>query len=633
MESSPYRDADARVDLMPLYLYEGERFFLRSNMAGVRVTGDHAAGLELFVERRLEGYPEDETPEVLEGMDTRNSEADVGARYYGELGAHHRDLSVRQDASNNSHGTELRAAYGYLWQDDRWSVQPVLTAAWRSGDLNDYYYGVEAADVTPDRPAYNAGAGLNLTAALYARYRILHNWSLLGGVFVTQWSSEVGDSPLVDSRTQWGGMLGAAYDFGNGQVRWNKPHTPTYVRLFYGRDSDDGCHLVKIMTFQCVGLNDDDYTDIAGLHVGRPFVSGLNGWPLDLFGYAGIVRHLEKGRQQDAWQIDAYMKGYYYGFPWSHRVMTRIGLGFGLSYAERVPYAEVTSQAERERNTSSCSTTSTPASMSASAISSAANAGTSCISASASRIAPASSAARRCWARSMAGPTTSMPTWRPRYERCSRYFQVSSQGESHVQDRRLQAFAGCSIGSHRAAGVGGDRAGTCIAAVRHACHPAPSAVLFNNVRIFDGVAGRLSAPSSVLVRGHLIERIGASAQHRGDRRAGHRRRRPYPDAGPDRCALAQHVRRPAGAGDARRRPRLRQHRRRGGGQPYADARLHHGARCRWRGVGSEERDRPRRRPGSTHLSFRRDDNRDQWPRRFPQHGRPAAHARRAGIAA
>jgi len=122
IETSPYRGADARVDIMPLYLYEGQRFFLRSNMAGVRVTGDTDAGLELFVERRLEGYPEDETPDVLEGMKTRNSEADVGARYYGERGAHHWDLSVRQDASSNSHGTELRASYGYLWQNDRWSV-------------------------------------------------------------------------------------------------------------------------------------------------------------------------------------------------------------------------------------------------------------------------------------------------------------------------------------------------------------------------------------------------------------------------------------------------------------------------------------------------------------------------------
>jgi len=39
---------------------------------------------------------------------------------------------------------------------------------------------------------------------------------------------------------------------------------------------------------------------------------------------------------------------------------------------------------------------------------------------------------------------------------------------------------------------------------------APTAILFNNVRIFDGVAGRLSAPSSVLVRGHVIERIGGN---------------------------------------------------------------------------------------------------------------------------
>lgn len=352
VETSPYRGADARVDLMPLYLYEGERFFLRSNMAGVRVAGDHEDGWELFVERRLEGYPEDETPDVLEGMDTRNSEADAGARYYGQHGRHHWDASLRQDISATSHGTEVRTSYGYLWQDDRWSLQPVLTAAWRSSKLNDYYYGVGAADVIDGRPAYDAGSGINLTAALYARYRILRHWSLLGGVFVTKLSGEISDSPLVDTSTQWGGMLGAAYDFGNGQVRWDDAHVPTYVKVFYGRDSGPGCHMVKIITFSCTDLNDDDYTDLWGIHVGRPFVQRLNGWPIDFIGYAGIVRHLEKGFQPDFWQIDAYMKGYFYGFPWSHRVMTRIGMGFGLSYAERVPYAEAKAQAQRERNTS-----------------------------------------------------------------------------------------------------------------------------------------------------------------------------------------------------------------------------------------------------------------------------------------
>lgn len=352
VESSPYKGADDRVDLLPLYLYEGERFFLRSNAAGVRLATQEDQGLELFVERRLEGYPEDETPEILEGLRTRNGEADLGARYFWKHERHTWDLSVRQDISSTSKGTELRAGYGYLWRGQRWDVQPVLSLEWRSSRLNDYYFGVEPYEATTERPAYAAGSGLDVTAGLYARYRFLQHWSLLGGVYATQQSSSVRNSPLVDDRVQWGALLGAAYDFGNGQVRWDEPTSPTYVKVFYGRDSADGCHMVKIMTFSCTDLNDVDPTDIWGVHVGRPFVSELNGWPLDLVGYVGVLRHDEKGHQPDAWQIDAYMKAFYYGFPWSHRVKTRIGFGFGLSYAERVPYAEVQSQARRERNTS-----------------------------------------------------------------------------------------------------------------------------------------------------------------------------------------------------------------------------------------------------------------------------------------
>ena len=352
VESSPYKGADDRVDLLPLYLYEGERFFLRSNAAGVRLATQEDQGMELFVERRLEGYPEDETPEILEGLRTRNGEADLGARYYWKQQGHTWDLSVRQDISSTSKGTELRAGYGYLWRGQRWDVQPVLSLEWRSSKLNDYYFGIEPYEATAEHPAYAAGSGLDVTAGLYARYRFLQHWSLLGGVYATQQSSSVRNSPLVDDRVQWGALLGAAYDFGNGQVRWDEPTSPTYVKVFYGRDSADGCHMVKIMTFSCTDLNDVDPTDIWGVHVGRPFVSELNGWPLDLVGYVGVLRHDEKGHQPDSWQIDAYMKGFYYGFPWSHRVKTRIGFGFGLSYAERVPYAEVQSQARRERNTS-----------------------------------------------------------------------------------------------------------------------------------------------------------------------------------------------------------------------------------------------------------------------------------------
>ncbi|MGE8258006.1 MAG: MipA/OmpV family protein [Stenotrophomonas sp.] len=352
IEASPYKGADDRVDLLPLYLYEGDRFFLRSNTAGIKLTQREDEGIELFVERRLEGYPEDETPPVLEGLRTRNSEADLGVRVYWKRDAHLLDLTVRQDVSRTSKGSEVRSSYGYTWRGERWALQPMLSLQWRSARLNDYYFGVEQDEADDLRPAYAAGSGLDVTAGLYGRRRVLQNWSVLGGAYLTRHASAIGNSPLARDDLQWGAMLGAAYDFGNGNVAWNKPQTPTWVKVFYGRDSAEGCHMVKIMTLSCTRLNSDDPTDIWGVHIGRPFVSRLNGWPLDLVGYVGILRHEERGIQPDAWQIDAYMKAFYYGVPWSHRVNTRIGFGFGLSYAERVPHTEVQSQARRERNTS-----------------------------------------------------------------------------------------------------------------------------------------------------------------------------------------------------------------------------------------------------------------------------------------
>lgn len=41
--------------------------------------------------------------------------------------------------------------------------------------------------------------------------------------------------------------------------------------------------------------------------------------------------------------------------------------------------------------------------------------------------------------------------------------------------------------------------------------PAPAEILFTNVRVFDGTTARLSAPTSVLVRGNTIAAIGAGA--------------------------------------------------------------------------------------------------------------------------
>jgi len=55
-------------------------------------------------------------------------------------------------------------------------------------------------------------------------------------------------------------------------------------------------------------------------------------WPLDSPA-SSPARHKEAGFQPDLYQINAYIKAYYYGFPWDSHVRTRVGHRIGLAYA------------------------------------------------------------------------------------------------------------------------------------------------------------------------------------------------------------------------------------------------------------------------------------------------------------
>lgn len=352
IEQSPYIDGGHRRDLLPLYLYNGERFFLNADRAGVRIVDDGRHRLQAFVSRRLEGFPEDDMPESLAGMDVRNTGADLGLGYrltqpWGMLRA-----SLMHDVSGVSHGGELKLGYSYDLHGQRWTLRPDLTVSWRSANLNDYYYGVRPHEATPERPAYAPGSGVHVTAGVYGSYALLENWRLLGGLSVTALDGDVRRSPVVRDDLQPALFFGASYDFGTAVTRWDDDDVPLLVKVFHGRASGDGCHMIKIMTLRCISLDRENPTSVTGVHLGHPFLERVNGWPLDFNGYVGLLYRDENGLQANGLQVDAYMKAFWYGFPWSHRVDTRFGFGFGISYANRVPWTEVSSQAERERPTS-----------------------------------------------------------------------------------------------------------------------------------------------------------------------------------------------------------------------------------------------------------------------------------------
>ncbi len=159
-------------------------------------------------------------------------------------------------------------------------------------------------------------------------------------------------SPIVESKLQPALTLGAAYSFGSHKTAWAREDGPLIVRVLYGRAAQDECHLARVITLRCASINRDTPTSVAGLYLGKPFVESFNGWALDFVGYIGLTHHRDRPYQRNGQQLDLLMKAYWHGFPWSHRIKTRAGWGFGVSIANRVPYQERISLEERGRQTS-----------------------------------------------------------------------------------------------------------------------------------------------------------------------------------------------------------------------------------------------------------------------------------------
>jgi len=351
-ERSPYRGAGYRSDLMPVYLYEGERFFLRTDRTGLKFAPAPQQALEVYLRRRFDGFPLNDPPPPLQNLPVHRGGYDLGVSWRSRVDRVELHASASQNISNESRGQE--AAFGAYtdWLLGGLTLRPAATITWRSARSNDFYFGVPAEFATAERPEYHPGAGVDLFAGLYASYQLSAGWRLFAGAGITRRAGTVQASPIVEPGTQAGAMLGATYNLDATSVRTQVVESPTIVRIGYGEAAIDSCNIVRIVTLDCTKIDHSTPTEIASLAIGKTLVRSLNDWPFDVFGFVGLVYHHDRTYQRDGGELNLFIKGVFHGFPWSDRVLTRIGFGWGISIADPVPFAEVAEQASRSRRTS-----------------------------------------------------------------------------------------------------------------------------------------------------------------------------------------------------------------------------------------------------------------------------------------
>jgi outer membrane protein len=223
---NPILGEDNGAIIIPMIAYKGERFHANLGNPGISFfngstnfgglgysvvkTDDYSIDLVGRI-RAMGIYPDDN--DELEGLDDREPGFDLGVTARWQAGFGELNAQLLADVSNKSEGQEVILSYAYPFSYGQWRFRPEMGISWQSGDLTDYYFGVDTGEATARRAVYRADAAVSAFAGVEFEYAFNQRYDLVGGIGVGRLGDEISDSPIVDERNLAGSYLGVSYKF------------------------------------------------------------------------------------------------------------------------------------------------------------------------------------------------------------------------------------------------------------------------------------------------------------------------------------------------------------------------------------------------------------------------------------
>lgn len=333
-------DDQRRVDLIPLYLYEGKHFFFRGTGGGLHLVNNDHWELNLFGRYRFQKLKPSSNV-FFEGLEERKQTIDAGVqlistRDWGEV-----QINYLTDTLDRHTGQEAQVSYRYRFDAGPWTISPYLSWIWQDEKLTNYYFGVRADEARADRPEYLPGESQWMTIGLNTAYQVTNRVTLFANFVFAGSESEVVNSPLIEEAGFSQAFLGGTYTFGNARK-------PDYIideerrgewswRINYGYQAEG--NVVSEIDQGDFSKSSVADTTIAGLTFSKLLTQGKR---MDFLGNIAMFRHFEEDEGNDdffSWSAYVMARGRGYS-RWSKEEIFRWGFGFGMSYADRVPIAE-----------------------------------------------------------------------------------------------------------------------------------------------------------------------------------------------------------------------------------------------------------------------------------------------------
>jgi len=202
-KTTPYRDADARLMVLPSLSYAGRWVQVYGPMVRVKLVETEAFGLHATVQYRFDGYGARGGTPLAELDDPRDT-VEAGLAFNASPhGGWVWRTAVAHDVLGRHNGWRGTAGVSHPWRKGPFFVAPEIGLTVLSPEITRYYYGVSGEQATERLSAYAPGSAVVLQAGLMAGAPVSRNWMLSARVGVERLDEDLYRSPIVEDRWVW----------------------------------------------------------------------------------------------------------------------------------------------------------------------------------------------------------------------------------------------------------------------------------------------------------------------------------------------------------------------------------------------------------------------------------------------
>lgn len=182
--------------IAPLLSYDTDRLHIGLDGVSYDVFASQQASVAVALGyRAAPAFPEDDP--LFKGLD-RDDAVELGVSAQLDFGDAYVSAGAMADVSDAHGGIEAHAAVGYALAPGAFEIIAEAGARFRDEKLNQYLYGVTAAEATPDRLEYAAQDTTTAFATLSVSHPLTDRLSAIGLVDYESFGRNE-DSPLIDT--------------------------------------------------------------------------------------------------------------------------------------------------------------------------------------------------------------------------------------------------------------------------------------------------------------------------------------------------------------------------------------------------------------------------------------------------